>query len=155
MPPGGARRPVGGLPAPTRLEYRKWANPPVMGVSAHLGRQNQPLVSMKYPMGSRLGLMRGLVMGRRCVAGPGWRRWGCPASTILAGLASISFAGAPLVLSPLLSDVGTKAGDIEFQDEGMVHSPVDGRGSGHGISEDMLPLGEDQSLPSATTGGWR
>ena len=32
-----------------------------MGVSAHLGRQNQPLVSMKYPTGSRLGL----VMGRR------------------------------------------------------------------------------------------
>ena len=99
---------------------------------------------MKYPTGSRLGLMMGLVMGRRCVAGPGWGR-----------PASISFAGAPLVLSPLLSDVGTKVGDIEFQDEGMVHSPVDGRGSGHGISEDMLPLGEDQSLPSATTGGWR
>jgi hypothetical protein len=36
----------------------------------------------------------------------------------------------------------------------VVDHPVDGRRRGHGVGEDVLPLGEDQSLPSATTGGW-
>ena len=43
------------------------------GVSA---RQNQPLVSMKYPTGSRLGLMMGLVMGRRSIVVKGLHELG-------------------------------------------------------------------------------
>ena len=34
-------------------------------------------------------------------------------------------------LAPLLGRIGTKAGHIEFQDDGMVHHPVDGGSGGH------------------------
>ena len=36
-----------------------------------------------------------------------------------------------LFLAPLLGRIGTKAGHIEFQDDGMVHHPVDGGSGGH------------------------
>ena len=38
----------------------------------------------------------------------------------------------------LLCCVGAVAGDVEFQDDGVVHRPVDGRGGGHGVGEDEL-----------------
>ena len=50
----------------------------------------------------------------------------------------------PLFPTPLLGHSGSIAGDVEFQDDRVVDHPVDGRRSGHGVSEDMLPLGEDQ-----------
>ena len=49
-----------------------------------------------------------------------------------------------LFLTPLLSHSCPVAGHIEFQDDRVVDHPVDGRRGGHGVSEDMLPLGEDQ-----------
>ena len=59
-----------------------------------------------------------------------------------------------LFLTPLLSHSSPVAGHFEFNDDRMVDHTVDGRNCGHGVGEDVLPLGEDQSLPSATTGGW-
>ena len=49
-----------------------------------------------------------------------------------------------LGLAPLLGRVGPVAGDVKLQDDGMMDHPVDGRGGGHGVGEDALPLGEDQ-----------
>ena len=69
----------------------------------------------------------------------------CPAYRILAGLASISFAGSsPFCLAPLLGSVGAVAGDVKLQDDGVVHHRVDGCGGGHGVGKDALPLREDQ-----------
>ena len=49
----------------------------------------------------------------------------CPAYRILAGLASISFAGSsPFGLAPLLGSVGAVAGDVKLQDDGVVHHRV-------------------------------
>ena len=36
------------------------------------------------------------------------------------------------------------AGHIELEDHGVMYHPVDGRGGGHGVLEDLVPLGEDQ-----------
>ena len=36
------------------------------------------------------------------------------------------------------------ARDIEFEDHGMVNHAIDGRGGGHRILEDLIPLREDQ-----------
>ena len=47
-------------------------------------------------------------------------------------------------LAALLCGVSPVAGDVEFQDDGVVHHPVDGRGGGHGVGEDAFPLREDQ-----------
>ena len=49
-----------------------------------------------------------------------------------------------LLLTPLLSHSGSVAGHVEFQDDRVMHDAVDGRRGGHGIGEDVLPLGEDQ-----------
>ena len=49
-----------------------------------------------------------------------------------------------LLIAPLLSHSGSIAGDIEFQDDRVMHDGVDGRSSSHWVGEDMLPLGEDQ-----------
>ncbi len=49
-----------------------------------------------------------------------------------------------LFLAPLLCGVGSVAGDVKLEDDGVVHHPVDGRGGGHGVGKDALPLGEDQ-----------
>ena len=45
-----------------------------------------------------------------------------------------------LIPTPLLGSVGAIAGDVEFQDDGVMHHPVDGRRGGHGVGEDALPL---------------
>ena len=50
-----------------------------------------------------------------------------------------------LGLTPLLGGVGAVAGDVKLQDDGVMHHPVDGRGGGHGVGKDALPLG---SVPS-------
>ena len=47
-------------------------------------------------------------------------------------------------LAALLCCVSPVARDVEFQDDGVVDHPVNRRGSGHGVGEDALPLGEDQ-----------
>ncbi len=44
----------------------------------------------------------------------------------------------------LLCCVSPVAGDVEFQDDGVVDDPVNRRGGGHGVGEDALPLREDQ-----------
>ena len=49
-----------------------------------------------------------------------------------------------LFLTTLLGHSGAVAGDVEFQDDRVVDHPVDGRGCGHWVGEDVLPLGEDQ-----------
>ena len=49
-----------------------------------------------------------------------------------------------LLLTPLLSDTCPVAGDVEFQDDRVMHEAVYGRGSSHGVGEYVLPLGEDQ-----------
>ena len=46
--------------------------------------------------------------------------------------------------TPLLGHSGAVAGHVEFQDDRVVDHPVDGRGRGHGVGEDVFPLGEDQ-----------
>ena len=49
-----------------------------------------------------------------------------------------------LCLAPLLGCISPVAGDVKLEDDGVVHHPVDGRGGGHGVGKDALPLGEDQ-----------
>ena len=49
-----------------------------------------------------------------------------------------------LGLGPLLGSVGAVAGDVKLQDDGVMDHPVDGRGGGHGVGKDALPLREDQ-----------
>ena len=49
-----------------------------------------------------------------------------------------------LCLAPLPGCISPVAGDVKFEDDGVVQHPVDGRGSGHGVGKDALPLGEDQ-----------
>ena len=34
------------------------------------------------------------------------------------------------------------AGDVELENDGLVHGAVDGFGGGHGVAEDGVPLGE-------------
>ena len=46
----------------------------------------------------------------------------------------------PLWLAALLRRAGPVAGDVKLQDDGVMHHPVDGRGGGHGVGEDALPL---------------
>ena len=43
-------------------------------------------------------------------------------------------------LAALLCGIGPVAGDVEFQDDGVVHHPVNRRSGGHGVGEDALPL---------------
>ena len=38
-----------------------------------------------------------------------------------------------LGLAPLLGRIGTKAGDVKLEDDGVMDHPVDGRGGGHGV----------------------
>ena len=49
-----------------------------------------------------------------------------------------------LCLAPLPGCISPVAGDVKLEDHGVVHHPVDGRGGGHGVGKDALPLGEDQ-----------
>ena len=63
----------------------------------------------------------------------------------------ISFAGCPLLLAALVrwwaalvGRVGAVAWDVEFQDDGVMHHPVNRSGGGHGIGKDALPLREHQ-----------
>ena len=49
-----------------------------------------------------------------------------------------------LGLDALLGCVGAVAGDVKLQDDGVMDHPVDGRGGGHGVGEDALPLREDR-----------
>ena len=66
------------------------------------------------------------------------------ASTIIAGGRQLFLPVQLLLLTALLGHAGAVAGHVEFQDDRVVDDPVDGRGGGHGIGEDALPLGEDQ-----------
>ena len=47
-------------------------------------------------------------------------------------------------LDSLLGGVGAIAGAGELEDDGVVDEPVDGAGGGHGVLEDLVPLGEDE-----------
>ena len=47
-------------------------------------------------------------------------------------------------LAALLCCISPVAGDVRLQDDRVEHDPVDGRGGGHGVGEDALPLAEDQ-----------
>ena len=49
-----------------------------------------------------------------------------------------------LLLVTLLSHTGAVAGQVKFQYDRVMDHPVNGRGGGHGVDEDVLPLGEDQ-----------
>ena len=49
-----------------------------------------------------------------------------------------------LSLTPLLGSVGSVAGDVKLQDDGVVHDPVNRRGGGHRVGKDAFPLREDQ-----------
>ena len=49
-----------------------------------------------------------------------------------------------LLLAALLGRIGAVAGDVEFQDDGVMHRPVNRSGGGHGVGEDAFPLQEDQ-----------
>ena len=44
-----------------------------------------------------------------------------------------------------LGCISPAAVDVEFQDDGVVHDPVNRRGGGHGVSEDAFPLRKDQA----------
>ena len=68
----------------------------------------------------------------------------CPASSILAGWRQLVLPVHLLFLTPLLGSIGAVAGDVELQDDGVMHHPVDGSRGGHGVGEDPLPLREDQ-----------
>ena len=50
-----------------------------------------------------------------------------------------------LILTPLLGSVGAVDGDVEFQDNEVMHRAVNDRTSGHGVGEYELPLGKDQT----------
>ena len=49
--------------------------------------------------------------------------------------------------------LGAVAGDVEFEDRGVVYDAVDGGGGGHGVAKDAVPLaehevaGDDQRAP--------
>ena len=49
-----------------------------------------------------------------------------------------------LFLTPLLGSVGPVAGDVEFQDDPVVHRAIYGCGGGREVGDDLLPLGEDR-----------
>ena len=68
----------------------------------------------------------------------------CLTSTIFAGIRRLFLPVHLLILPPLLGHSGPVAGDVEFQDDRVMDHPVYGRRGGHGIGEDVLPLGEDQ-----------
>ena len=68
----------------------------------------------------------------------------CLTSTIFAGWRQLLLPVHLLILSSLLGRSGPVAGDVEFQDDRVVDHTVDGRSGGHGVGEDVLPLGEDQ-----------
>ena len=68
----------------------------------------------------------------------------CSAPTTFAGLRRLFLPVHLLFLTTLLSDSIAVAGDVEFQDDRVVDHPVDGRRGGHGVGEDILPLGEAQ-----------
>ena len=68
----------------------------------------------------------------------------CPASTKIADLASISFAGSPPRPGPVAGLHQSGSWVVKLQDDGVVHHPVDRRGGGHGVGEDTFPLREHQ-----------
>ena len=47
-------------------------------------------------------------------------------------------------LAALLCGIGPVAGDVELEDDSVVHDPVNRRGSGNGVGDDAFPLREDQ-----------
>ena len=49
-----------------------------------------------------------------------------------------------LCLATLLGCVSPVAGDVELEDDGVVHHPVDGCGGGHEVGKDALSLGENR-----------
>ena len=46
--------------------------------------------------------------------------------------------------TPALRVLGPEAGDIEFQQDRVMHQPIDRRGGRHLIAEDPIPVREDQ-----------
>ena len=59
-------------------------------------------------------------------------------------LSQIILVGSPPDPDLAVEPRGAVTGDVEFQDDRVVDHPVDGRGRGHGVGEDVLLLGEDQ-----------
>ena len=85
--------------------------------------------------------------------------WGNSSSSSLAWLAMVPHVPRQLFLpiwrqsvlpvhllglAPLLGRISAVAGDVKLEDDGVMDHPVDGRGGGHGVGEDVLPLREDQ-----------
>ena len=73
--------------------------------------------------------------------------WGDPRQPFLPNCRRLVLPVHPLgrsSLAALLGCVSPVAGDVEFQDDGVVHDAVNRCGGGHGVGEDALPLREDQ-----------
>ena len=81
--------------------------------------------------------------GSKCMTRP-LRSQCCLTSTTFAGWRRLFLPVHLLILPPLLGHSGPVAGDVEFQDDRVMDHPVDGGRGGHGVGEDVLPLGEDQ-----------
>ena len=65
-----------------------------------------------------------------------------PASTVLAELSSISFAGSPLLTDPVAVLRQSGSWDVEFQDDGVMHHRVNLCGGVREVGEGTLPLWE-------------
>ena len=62
--------------------------------------------------------------------------------------------GVHLVLLTALGFSSPVAGHIELEDHGVMYHPVDGRGGGHGVLEDLVPLEEYRRRPGLRLFQW-
>ena len=72
----------------------------------------------------------------------------CPAVPRQPYLPSISFAGSPPWPGSLLGCISPLAGDVKFEDDGLVGCLVNGRSSGHGVGECSLRQAVDDGGPA-------
>ena len=80
--------------------------------------------------------------------------------SIVSGLTSTTFARFRLLflpvhlllLTPLLSHSGSVAGDIEFQDDRVVHDAVDGRGGGQAVQGTLPKMRSSKSAATRPSG---
>ncbi len=71
------------------------------------------------------------------IRGPHYR--GVPRQAFLPVWCQLDLPVHLLFLTPLLGGISPVAGDVEFQNDGVMLHLVDGRGGGHWVGEDALP----------------